>query len=331
MEIVLCIVGAAAVGVAIWFVRQPTHPVVDRAMLFKEVAEAHGGHYDYGGSAIELELPGEGGHPTVSMRIEDPSGGSRAHAIVHYPLAAAPEYWVDRELLVVPGLQAKATQRVRFPGDPSFNNAFKVRSNDRKRTRQALTPRARELLAGPLRGSEIHSTAELLEFVGKGAYTEREKLEALIELLGILGGFDFYGHRVLASLDEATFTPVSGKWDAREPPSATLTVQGRPIRIAPVLVEDRAALLASTPNRHRLPSVQSILRRRAVDLTLPSEMVNAETAPLFEALAGASLEINTTELSLSFADRASDAVNEATLRKAAKLLALLGSPTSTYR
>jgi hypothetical protein len=313
-----------------------------RVALWTEIAVAQGGRWvdeqlawNKRRRGIEVARPTEGTRPAVALFIDTytvstgKSSTTYTRGRVRYPLPAGPEFKVYKEGVFSSLGKALGTQDVELGGDPAFDALFMVKCDEPERVRQVWTPRAKELMRAHFADCRVDGTRKELRFLSLGTWTNRPRLERLIELLEELGRVDFYGHGVLAGLEQATFTAVQGQWHARELPRSTLTALGREVVFTPELGADgrTVALAGVVANERSLPSARITLGVGEAAEQLPAGMVDANTAPLIERLTGATLQITPRQLKLVLDHRPIDALDEAALRKVTTLLAQLATPS----
>lgn len=323
------------VGSIIWATRREKK----RIALWTEIALAHGGSWlDRKLSwrehhrGMDIPLLTDGGRPAARLFIDThtvstgKSSTTFTRGRVRYPLPAGPVFKVYKEGVFSSLGKALGTQDVELGDDPAFDDRFMVKCDEPEAVRRAWTTRAQALMLTHFEDCRVDGKAEELCFIGLGAWLDRDRLGRLIELLDELGRVDFYGHGVLAGLEEARFEPVSGPWDEREPPRATIAEQGRQVVLAPTLGDHRHEVLlrATLANERPLPSFCATL---GVDhpSELPEGVLNADTTPLIEHLSGATLWVTPEQLCLTIG---ADDADSSTLRTAARLLVQLANPVS---
>lgn len=138
-------------------------------------------------------------------------------------------------------------------GDPCFDEFFVVRTADAAATYEALTTRARSLLATSFEDARLISDGRLIVLWREGDFGREADAEVAAELVSEVAR---YGDAVMATLRNlpgTLYVAPSGNWDSRRPP-AVYTRHPATVRIAPIERDGRAVMSATAPcGRSALP------------------------------------------------------------------------------
>lgn len=129
-------------------------------------------------------------------------------------------------------------------GDPCFDYFFAVRTPDPFGTWDALTTRARSLLAGEFEDARLVSDGTMVTLWREGDFGREVDAAAAIEIVQEVARYQSAALDALRRLPGAAYRPATGPWDARVAPAVELALP-RTVRIGPVAHRGRPATQAS--------------------------------------------------------------------------------------
>jgi hypothetical protein len=128
-------------------------------------------------------------------------------------------------------------------GDPCFDYFFAVRTPSPEETWDALTTRARSLLASEFADARLVSDGRFVTLWREGDFGREVDASAAIEIVNELVSYQSDALEVARRLPGAAYRPACGPWHAREAPSVELATPV-PVRIAPVAHHGEAVTAA---------------------------------------------------------------------------------------
>lgn len=167
-------------------------------------------------------------------------------------------------------------------GDPSFDDAFVVRTADVEATRRAFTPRARAV-SHSVRDFDpvLQTTHDRVTVMVPRILEEEEHLDAMIDLAGDLAGYGREWLDAMRAVPEAEWRPPEGPWDDRSSPSARVIVRGHPVHLHPVVLGSGVVARATSPTRRELsPFELAIDAAGRPDVDPPDGLLGPTSAPL---------------------------------------------------
>lgn len=125
---------------------------------------------------------------------------------------------------------------------PAFDDAFMVKCEDASATRLAWTDEARDLMLEHLRMVRVESDGSVVSIIGLGAYVERARVEAMLDLAGALASYGACELEKLSDIPDARFVPTGGAWEAPRRPALRIASKAGDVDVR-VLVAAGSPLL----------------------------------------------------------------------------------------
>lgn len=225
-------VAIGAVGGAIWWNARETQR---RNEVWSAVARERGGTFSDGHfGMLSTESPViEAVVQHAVVRIElffVQAGKSRqiyTRARASYTLAAGPIFKVYREGVLQSVGKALGAQDVELGGDEPFDLHFVVKCDDPQATRDAWTPRAKDLMRRHFEGDRAESDGREVTVTVWGSIVDPRKLHLMLELAGALASAGTSRLADYAALEGAALQPASGTYEQPVAPRLTFeTVRG---------------------------------------------------------------------------------------------------------
>lgn len=298
---------AAAVGLRVGLRRRVA---AERALSLLAVRR-HGTYRLEGAWALATQRPVaevDAGRARVRVECElsTEEPGAIFHARVGYVLGAGPifELVPERTIVTIAKTVGVIITDVRI-GDPAFDAAYLVRAAAPDRVAALLTPRARVLLLGRLRGAQVAADGRVVQIVAQDGVVDDETLEALVDLAGDLASHGEEWLASIAELPEARVVAASGPWDARTPPGVELPLVPR-VRIQPAARGRRAVAEAWAPCGRGVLPFKVTISAAGVGGALPSGRLPPDAAPHIGAVGEATLAADGERVTLTWAELETD-------------------------
>jgi hypothetical protein len=323
---VLILAGSAVIagaGFAIaWAVRRES----ERIETWKQLAVDRGGVFiDKRGWASSRGIEVQSGNACAFIDTYTVSTGKSSTTYtrgrVRYPIVGGPVYRVYREGVLSAIGKALGAQDVALGIDPVFDDLFIVKCDRPEVVRKVWSPRCQQLMRTALQDCRIESDGKEIKVVALGAWRERHRLEAMLDLLLELGQVDFYGDRALRSLQDGSYVPAGGHWKDRTPPRYEVTFRATPFSIGPALDRRRVCtLIVAPPAGHH-----EQLRYRIGNDTPPEPLQKPELERQLRKLDGVELHVDSKSCKLIWPTIEHD---HGRLQSGLELLAALLAPPS---
>ena len=221
---------------------------------WKRVAGARGGFYGTGeddGSDTDGFIEVDIGDALVRLELRSrvvsaagKTGRTRSRTVYTstakalLPVPNGPTFYVRPEDQLTKVKKAFNKGDVTF-GEEAFDEHFQVTASEPEHARLLWNAEAIGLMLRWFPECHIECDGRQITLKCAGVLTERDRIDAALDLVGELANADIYGLDALEQLPGARYVEPEGDWDHRSPPFFELD-EAVPVTIGPVMIEGRA-------------------------------------------------------------------------------------------